>query len=136
MFENFMIFGVGTDNPILVSPQRVLNRRTQFVENNQHQDFIDSYLQIWNEFEVMFEPLRQEIIEATNNANGYISNISNEIYFHGVRKILIETAEAGHSIDHFFQWVKKVYESFADDEKNLGIEEWGHHEQSRSAQHH
>jgi hypothetical protein len=133
------IFGGGslaTDNPILVSPQRVPNRRTQFVENNQHQDFIDSYLQIWNEFELMFDPLRQEIIEATNNANEYISTISNEIYFQGVRKILIETAEAGHSIDHFFKWVKKEYESFAVDEKNLGIEEWGRHEQNRNAQHH
>lgn len=133
------VFGAGalaTANPIIVANVSLSNMTMAADASPQNRDFLDSYLQKWNEFESMLVLLRQEIVETIENATNYLSTISDEIYLHGVRQILIETAEAGHSLDHFFKWVKKEYASFANDEKKLGIEEWGRHEQSRSAQHH
>jgi len=75
-------------------------------KNKQNEAFVDNYCQKWDEFESMINPLRQEIMAAVEKANEYNLQKTDEI-LQGIRTALSETATAGHSIDHFFEWIKK-----------------------------
>jgi hypothetical protein len=74
-------------------------------KNKQNEAFVDDFCQRWDDFESIINSLRQEIMVAVESVNEYNLQKIDEI-FKGIRAALSETASAGHSIDHFFEWVK------------------------------
>lgn len=94
-------------NPIIGIPLIVASWFGESDKDKQQQSFVERYGQEWDEFESMIEPLRQEIIDATANVSEYLLAKYDEL-FKGVIVMLKETAAAGHSLDHYFENIKKT----------------------------
>jgi len=112
---------IAAANPLIGFTLLAKNWFGESEKDKQNKAFVENYANKWDEFELIIETLRQDVIEATENVAIYLTSKHEEI-LKGVVTMLKETAAAGHPINHYFKNIKDVeLPKFIEMEKQFGL---------------